>query len=509
MGTLVKYNTMKNKEFIYCLALFMLVMFFMGCSEDSITDKDTDNGYITLEVSAFPAIGDNTLSRTGYVDNGEIMKTSWMLNDVIYIGSTEGSESEMTMTQLLEKGNFITFICSSIDNSTGKAQFQGTSVPEGANLAIYGNKDILVTTDNQGFIYKLDNLTQSSGAPSSLAETDFLCAKFSDGTIGTFNRGLALLKLDLNGIPYGMILDKMSLIVNDENQQTNTILSSNVMIDKDGVFQSKGGDRKEVLRYFNTELTPNDNGELSVYTFITPSTNFSDARKMSFVFTDKNNKANQIVYSKEISGKNISSNSAINISLNAPEKALVLADNDTEGLSPYVELPKDGIYKETLKYSSNESAWIGTWKGNFDNPVPANPTNSLGWYVGSNNAFYIDIDLIDKSKTFNLDQWNSISFDVCALNNDFETYGLEFFNVSDAGETRIAHYHLWNENDTNIIADPKVWYTYTIDFNDSKITWENADKFNIVNRLRLYVNMWRNLGGFVYIDNIKLTKTSN
>lgn len=177
---------MKIKNIFKTLAMMALVL-FASCSKEEINDSQ-NNGLITLTVPAIQGFGDeNVQSRTVFDLNGEIPKVAWEVGDIIYIGyiNTDkgGGLGGKSLTYLKEEGLITEFKCMSVDEDTNIATFEGSSIVENANIAIYTKIPEKVTvyykgTDQYGLKCNVNEVPISVDN-SHLAGNDLLVSVFN------------------------------------------------------------------------------------------------------------------------------------------------------------------------------------------------------------------------------------------------------------------------------------------------------------------------------------------
>lgn len=198
-------------------------MFAMGtsCSKDEAMDTNAGE-MITLSVPAMPGFGD-VQSRTVFEDNGTKPIVKWVKGDQIYLGSIKDVDDNTKLESLIVSGEFTTFKCVAVNESTGAATFQGTSIPEDADMAVYSKNtgNVVKITDKNANALSCDatNIApKSNGDLTHLADNDLLVAAFDnetktfkasnvDGYIGdVFARIFGLYKFELT-LPDGVTGD--------------------------------------------------------------------------------------------------------------------------------------------------------------------------------------------------------------------------------------------------------------------------------------------------------------
>lgn len=195
---------------IFKAAAIMALVLFASCSKEEIKDSQ-ENGVITLTVPAIEGFGgENAQSRTVFeFAEGDVTppKVKWEVEDIIYIGyiaTGTGAAGNKSLTQLLQDNKFTRFKCTNVDETTNVATFEGPSIVENANIAIYTQRPDDVLTyyrDNEtrlqyGVRCNVDNFEISSDN-SHLAKNDLLVSVFNttDKTL-SFKRVFGLIKFE-------------------------------------------------------------------------------------------------------------------------------------------------------------------------------------------------------------------------------------------------------------------------------------------------------------------------
>ena len=204
---------MKTKNIFKAAAMMALVL-FTSCSKEEIKDSQ-DNGLITLTVPAIQGFGDeNAQSRTVFdfaPDDATPPKVKWEKDkDVIYIGKTSLDNAGQTLQSLIDKGDFIEFKCVNVDENN-TATFQGKSLIEGSNVAVYTKIPDKVTAMKKTvsgveyYGFQCDaNAVAIKDDNTHLAENDLLVSDFNttDKKL-KFGRAFGLVKFELT-LPEGI-----------------------------------------------------------------------------------------------------------------------------------------------------------------------------------------------------------------------------------------------------------------------------------------------------------------
>ena len=171
-----------------------------SCNRENLTNDNKDgwviNGdenVITLTVPAMPGFGNEAESRTIFDDNGTKPSVKWVVGDPIYIGYINTATADKTLLEVLIKnGQFSEFKCTKV-NTDGTAIFTGTSIPDGADIAIYTKQPnkVMKWKQNVSNVSQLSidspcitTIPKGNGNLDHLAENDLLLARFnsSDNT---------------------------------------------------------------------------------------------------------------------------------------------------------------------------------------------------------------------------------------------------------------------------------------------------------------------------------------
>lgn len=197
---------MKTRNIFKAAAMVALVL-FASCSKEEIKDSQ-DNGLITLTVPVMEGFGDeNAQSRTVFeFSDGDVTppKVKWEVGDIIYIGYIDPSGTgNIALSDLYDKGDFTIFTCKSVDAETNIATFEGPSIVENANIAIYTQKpdEVLTyykdkTKGQYGVRCNVDEFKISSDN-SHLAKNDLLVSTFNTtDRILSFKRVFGLIKFE-------------------------------------------------------------------------------------------------------------------------------------------------------------------------------------------------------------------------------------------------------------------------------------------------------------------------
>lgn len=163
----------------------LVAMSSTSCSKDEI---DVENGgIITLNVPAMPGFGEDAQSRIVFEDTGTKPIVKWVKGDEIYLGSINDVADNIDLKSLIDKGEFTTFRCVAVDEETGAATFQGTSIPADADMAVYSkipDKVIKGVKDGSPSISCSATaiVPKSNADLTHLAENDLLVARFDKTT---------------------------------------------------------------------------------------------------------------------------------------------------------------------------------------------------------------------------------------------------------------------------------------------------------------------------------------
>lgn len=180
---------MKMTKFFSVAALVGMLAMSASCSKDEAIETQ-DGEIITLSVPAMPGFDGDAQSRTVFTDNETEPTVKWEKNDIIYLGSIKDVEDGTTLQALITSNEFTAFTCTAVDETTGAATFQGTSIPTDADMAVYSRIPDKVTISVTVDAIAL-NCPATAVAPKSnddlthLAENDLLVAGF-DTTSKTF-----------------------------------------------------------------------------------------------------------------------------------------------------------------------------------------------------------------------------------------------------------------------------------------------------------------------------------
>lgn len=193
---------MKTRNIFGTVAIMVLAM-FCSCSKE---DVKTTNDAVVLEVPGLQQLdgeGNQSQSRTSFELEGAAPKVKWIKGDEIYIGYINPkSGAGKPLTTFIDNENLIKFTCKSVDENN-IATFEGASIPDNANIAIYTLHPENVFNHyqtNDGNTYGVKsraNVVNIKDDNSHLAENDLLVSVFnSTDRKLDFKRLFALAKFD-------------------------------------------------------------------------------------------------------------------------------------------------------------------------------------------------------------------------------------------------------------------------------------------------------------------------
>lgn len=171
---------MKTMHF---LILAIMVVIATSCSDKEIMNSH-DGERITLSVQAIQPLGSDSLhSRTVFDVGGTAPKVKWVTGDTIYIGQMEtGIANSTSLQQLINDGRLTAFVCKSVDDKTNIATFEGNTIPQNANIAVYTQIPDKVTKTQKGENFALQckvNEVQVCDDLSYLSRNDLLVSTFN------------------------------------------------------------------------------------------------------------------------------------------------------------------------------------------------------------------------------------------------------------------------------------------------------------------------------------------
>lgn len=180
---LLKANTMKTKHFLRIATIIAIIVIGSSCSDEEIIIRQ-DGEKITLSVPAIQTLGDEApQSRTVFDVEGTAPKVRWLTGDTIYIGRMESGTTNATpLRQLINEGRFTAFVCTSVDDKTNTATFEGTSIVGNSNIAVYTQIPDKVSTSQKGDYFGLQckvNEVPICDDLSYLAKNDLLVSAFN------------------------------------------------------------------------------------------------------------------------------------------------------------------------------------------------------------------------------------------------------------------------------------------------------------------------------------------
>lgn len=168
----------------------ILTSVISSCSKEEINQNQNDKKII-LNASAIQAFGEDIPeSRTSFeipeVSTDLAPKVKWVIGDKIYIGSIKDIEDGKTLKELIDNGEFTTFECIEVNETTNVATFEGTSINNDADIAVYSqipDKVIKATKVKNGTEYYPALTCSVNEVPisddlSHLAKNDLLVSTF-------------------------------------------------------------------------------------------------------------------------------------------------------------------------------------------------------------------------------------------------------------------------------------------------------------------------------------------
>lgn len=168
----------------------ILTSVISSCSKEEVIQQQ-ENEKIILNASAIQAFGEDIPeSRTSFeipeVSTDLTPKVKWVIGDKIYIGSIKDIEDGKTLKELIDNGEFTTFECIEVNETTNVATFEGTSINNDADIAVYSqipDKVIKATKVKNGTEYYPALTCSVNEVPisddlSHLAKNDLLVSTF-------------------------------------------------------------------------------------------------------------------------------------------------------------------------------------------------------------------------------------------------------------------------------------------------------------------------------------------
>lgn len=153
-----------------------------SCSKENL--KDSDENVITLTVPAMTGFDDGTPTRTIFDVEGTKPSVGWKEGDKIYIGTANNTTEDIgqSLQYLTEGGKFSVFNCTSVAGN-GSATFTGTSIPEGADIAVYTMhpENVIKKYESNQIVFDAPCTTvapKANGNVEHLGENDLLVASF-------------------------------------------------------------------------------------------------------------------------------------------------------------------------------------------------------------------------------------------------------------------------------------------------------------------------------------------
>lgn len=157
-----------------------------SCSKENL--KDSDENVITLTVPAMTGFDDDTPTRTIFDVEGTKPSVGWKEGDKIYIGTAKDETVDInsSLKDLTDARKFSVFNCTSVADN-GSATFTGTSIPEGADIAVYTMhpENVIKRYESSQIVFDAPCTTvapNANGNVEHLGENDLLVASFDYDT---------------------------------------------------------------------------------------------------------------------------------------------------------------------------------------------------------------------------------------------------------------------------------------------------------------------------------------